>query len=40
MIAAITQNEQCAVAFICGIIAIFICAKFLPFTDNWPDKPA
>ncbi len=40
MIAAIAQNEQCAVVFIMGIAAIFICARFLKFTDNWPDGQA
>lgn len=37
MIAALTQNEQCALVFIMGIAAIFICARFLKFTNNWPE---
>lgn len=37
MIDALTQNEQCALVFAIGIAAIFISARFLPFTDNWPN---
>lgn len=37
MIAALTDNETCALVFAIGIAAIFISARFLPFTDNWPN---
>lgn len=40
MIDALTQNQNCALAFVLGVAAIFICARFLKFTDNWPDSPA
>lgn len=36
MIAELSNGQTCALVFFLGLVALFVCAKLMPFDDNWP----
>ena len=36
ILAELSNGQTCALVFFLGLVAIVVCAKLMPFDDNWP----